>query len=67
MSPVCIASMKYTVHNDSVACDLKEGSPIASSHPVFRGEIRKTLHVASQVFLEEPQPLDHPFAIMPPD
>jgi hypothetical protein len=59
--------MQYTVHNDSVACDLKQDAPIARSHPVLGREIREPFYIALQIILQTPKPLDNSLPIRPAD
>jgi hypothetical protein len=39
LSAISFTAMKYTVHDNPVPYDLKEGSPIAGSHAVLRREM----------------------------
>jgi hypothetical protein len=67
MSAVGFTAMKYTVHDDPISRDFKQGSPIARSHPVLGREIREPFHIAPQIVLQKPKPLDHSFPILPTD
>jgi hypothetical protein len=59
--------MKYTVHNNPISRDFKQGSPIARSHSVLGREIREPFHITPQIILQKPKPLDHSFPILPTD
>ena len=45
-SPISIAPMKYTVHNNPISGHFEQGSPVPHPHPVLGREMGKLFYIA---------------------